>query len=563
MEAGPAPTSLRCLLVEDSENDALILTDTLRRGGYEPVFERVQTEAALRKALGEGQWDVVFSDYMMPAFDAPSAFRVFRECRMDVPFIIISGEIGEDIAIESLKFGADDYLFKHNLKRLVPSLKRALKDKQDRKRAEQAERALRQSEERFRLMVEQVLDYAIFMLDVNGYIITWNAGSKHINGYTAPEIIGQSFSCFFTPEDVAAAKPDELLLQARTQGRVIEEIWLVRKDGSRFCAQVALTATWDEQGQLCGFTQITHDLTERMRTEEQRRQMELKLRQAQKLEAIGQLAAGIAHEINTPIQYTEHNLRFLQESFASLKQLLDHYEILFLAVKTGKIPDGLVSEIRGLLSQVEGGHFVGEIPVAIDEALQGTERIVKIVRAMKEFSHPGTGSKETPTATNINEAIDSTITVARNEWKYVAQVVTEFDPALPLVPLFAGEFNQVILNLLINAAHAITELLGENSRRKGTITVSTRHDASWVEVRVRDTGAGISEAVQHRIFEPFFTTKPVGKGTGQGLALARSVIVERHQGELRFETKTGEGTCFIIRLPFKPSAAERTSLKTR
>jgi signal transduction histidine kinase len=176
---------------------------------------------------------------------------------------------------------------------------------------------------------------------------------------------------------------------------------------------------------------------------------------------------------------------------------------------------------------------------------------------MKEFSHPGAGNKEKPAATNLNQAIESTITVARNEWKYVAEMKTEFDPALPPVCLFAGEFNQVILNLLVNAAHAIAEVSSAGGRKKGTITIGTHRDRDWVEVRVRDTGAGIPPDIRHRIFEPFFTTKGIGKGTGQGLAMARSVIVERHQGELRFETESGQGTCFIVRLPINPPPAAK------
>ncbi len=544
--------TLRCLLVEDSENDALLLIEALRRGDFEPDFARVQTAADLRAALRNREWDVVFCDYVMPGFDAPSAFRVFQESQAEIPFIIISGETGEDIAIESLKLGADDYLVKHDLKRLLPVLTRALHDAADRKRARQAERAFQQSEERFRLMVEQVQDYAIIAIDPDGRVVTWNAGAKNIHGYPAAEIMGQSFACFYPAEELAAGKPAGLLEEARAKGRVIAEGWCVRKDNSRFWAQVTLTVTRDEHGQLRGFSKITHDLTERKQAEEQRRQIESTLRQAQKLEAIGQLAAGIAHEINTPIQYTEHNLRFLQESFGDLKQLLDHHQILLLAAETGKIPPGLIQEIRRRLDEVTDAYRVGEIPKAIDEALQGTDRIARIVRAMKEFSHPGTGNKDKPAPANLNQAIESTITVARHEWKYVAQMVTEFDPALPPVPLFAGEFNQVILNLIVNAAHAIADVIGKDQRAKGKITVTTRRDGSWAEVRVCDTGSGIPEAIRHRIFEPFFTTKTVGKGTGQGLALARSAIVERHQGELFFETEPGKGTCFIVRLPLNP-----------
>jgi len=170
---------------------------------------------------------------------------------------------------------------------------------------------------------------------------------------------------------------------------------------------------------------------------------------------------------------------------------------------------------------------------------------------MKEFSHPGVEEKR---SIDINKAIETTITVARNEWKYVAEVETRFDFDLPLVLCHAGEFNQVILNLLINAAQAIAQSLGDSSQEKGKIVVSTSHDEDWAEISISDTGAGIPEAVRSRVFEPFFTTKPVGKGTGQGLALAHTAIVRRHGGKIWFDSEVGKGTTFYIRMPLAQSA---------
>jgi signal transduction histidine kinase len=193
---------------------------------------------------------------------------------------------------------------------------------------------------------------------------------------------------------------------------------------------------------------------------------------------------------------------------------------------------------------------MSEVPKAIDQTLEGVERVARIVRAMKEFSHPGSAEK---TAINLNQAIESTITVARNEWKYVADLVLELEPSLPPVFCLPGEFNQVVLNLVINASHAIAERVGDGSKGKGKITVGTRRDGDWVEVRVQDTGAGIPRAIQNRMFEPFFTTKPVGKGTGQGLAIARSVIVDKHGGTIHFESEEGVGTTFVLRLPINPT----------
>jgi two-component system NtrC family sensor kinase len=188
--------------------------------------------------------------------------------------------------------------------------------------------------------------------------------------------------------------------------------------------------------------------------------------------------------------------------------------------------------------------MITEMPRAIDQSLEGANRVAKIVRAMKEFSHPDSAEK---TATNLNKAIESTITVARNEWKYVSEIVTEFEESLPSVVCYPGDINQVVLNLIVNAAHSIKEKIKDGE--KGRITIGTRTCDDCVEISVTDTGNGIPEAVRNKVFDPFFTTKAVGKGTGQGLSLAYTVIVKKHGGKIWFETKVGQGTTFWIALP--------------
>jgi signal transduction histidine kinase len=280
--------------------------------------------------------------------------------------------------------------------------------------------------------------------------------------------------------------------------------------------------------------------------------MEVQLHQAQKLESIGQLAAGIAHEINTPTQYVGDNTRFLKDSFDNIANVLQTYEELFRAVKGNTITPELVARMESALEASDLGYLFEQIPAAIRETLEGVERVSKIVRAMKEFSHPG-GREKSPA--DLNKAIESTVTVARNEWKYVADLVLDLDPELPPVPCFIGEFNQVILNLVVNASHAIGDVVKEHPGTRGAITVRTRRDGDEVEVRVTDTGTGIPEAFRPKIFEPFFTTKNVGKGTGQGLSIVYGSIVKKHGGTVKFETEVGKGTTFILRLPILPRAA--------
>lgn len=281
----------------------------------------------------------------------------------------------------------------------------------------------------------------------------------------------------------------------------------------------------------------------------ERKVLENQLVQAQKLESIGQLAAGIAHEINTPIQYVGDNTRFLQEAYNDLNILLDRYGKLYEAAKSqeGVLGKEVLDEIATCLEDIDLEYLIDEIPIAVEQSLGGVERVAKIVRSMKEFSHPGTAEK---TTADLNKAIESTITVSRNEWKYTAEVITDFDPSLPLVPCFPGELNQVILNMIINASHAIADVTKDV---KGKITISTRHDGDWAEIRVGDTGSGIPEEIKSKIFDPFFTTKEIGKGTGQGLAISHNVVVEKHGGTLTCESEVGQGTTLVIRLPLNGS----------
>ncbi|SRR5579884_479662 len=275
---------------------------------------------------------------------------------------------------------------------------------------------------------------------------------------------------------------------------------------------------------------------------------------AQKMQSVGQLAAGIAHEINTPTQYINSNIRFLQEAFASLCKLHAKYGELLAASRAGIVDPALAAEVEAAAEEADIEYLLEEAPKAIQQALEGIAHVAMIVQAMKEFSHPGT---ETKVAVDINRAIENTLTISRHEWKYVADIFTELDPHLPLVPCLPGQFNQVLLNILVNGVQAIRETLDEGAERKGVIAISTRLDGTWVEICVRDTGPGIPEAIRSKVFDPFFTTKEVGKGTGQGLAIAHSIVVDKHGGTIGFETETGKGTTFLIRLPLNADIGER------
>jgi signal transduction histidine kinase len=272
------------------------------------------------------------------------------------------------------------------------------------------------------------------------------------------------------------------------------------------------------------------------------RLMESQLRQAQKLESIGQLAAGIAHEINTPTQYIGDNTTFLRGAFQDLWKLLAPVKALLDDPGTAAHQEAA----RAALAGADLDFLEAEVPKAIQQCLEGVARVSRIVGAMRDFSHPGGSSKQ---ATDLNRAIESTAIVCRGEWKYVAELVLDLDPTLPPVPCLPDEFNQVVLNLIINAAHAITEANADTPGRLGTITISTGREEAFAAIHIRDTGTGIPEAIRTRIFDPFFTTKGVGKGTGQGLAIAYATIVTKHGGTLTLESEVGRGSTFLLRLP--------------
>ncbi len=371
---------------------------------------------------------------------------------------------------------------------------------------------------------------AIVIQDVSGRIQYINRSYERILGLARTDVVGRSARDLGFGTD--APEYYEALWATLARG----EVWIgplrLRTPAG---VAVALEATISPVSAPDGT--ITHHVTV-MRDVTGQRELESQLARAQKLEAIGQLAAGIAHEINTPVQYVGDNIRFVRDAFAEMDTLLG--QLQGLAVST--------PALAGALAGADLGFLREEVPRALDQSADGCQRIATIVKAMKEFSHPG--QEKAPV--DLNRAIQSTITVASNEWKYVAEVRTEFDAALPAVTCLPGEFNQVILNMLVNAAHAIGDVVGAGASGKGTITVSTRAVGEFAEIRISDTGGGITPEVRAKIFDPFFTTKAVGRGTGQGLAIAHDVIVNKHGGSIALESEPGKGATFIVRIPINP-----------
>ncbi len=393
---------------------------------------------------------------------------------------------------------------------------------------------------KFLLKVIDNVPNIIFVKDFEGKFTLANRPLAELYGVDVKDLIGKTDADFNKNEDEAEKflKDDREVIE-KWEEKVIFEEKITDVKGNVHWIHTVKRPLYDSSG-VKSILGISTDLTERKILEGQ-------LHHAQKLESIGQLAAGIAHEINTPTQYVSDNTRFIRDAFIDVNAIMEKYKEMFDAARKGEVSDDLLRDIEEEIEQADLEYLIEEVPKAIQQSLEGISRIADIVQSMKDFAHPGSGTKK---MANINKAIESTITVARNEWKYVADLETYFDNSLPPVPCLLGEFNQVILNMVINASHAISDVVGDGSNGKGKITVTTtRVNDNWAEIRIADTGKGISNADKKRIFEPFFTTKEVGKGTGQGLAISHTVIVEKHNGKLKFESEPGKGTTFIIQLP--------------
>ena len=281
----------------------------------------------------------------------------------------------------------------------------------------------------------------------------------------------------------------------------------------------------------------------RLEMEETRRRLERELNQTHKLEAIGQLAGGISHEINTPMQYIKDNLGFLGDANADYRCILEAYRQLLEQAKEVPSLQAKAADIAVMLEQRDVDYLNDEVPKAIEQSINGAAQVVRLVGAMKDFAHPGSNKMEPE---DINKLILNTLTISKNEWKLLADIDTQLADDLPKVDCYRGEISQVLLNLIVNATHAI-EATGRGE--KGRITVISEFAKGVVKIRVSDTGVGIKDEHREHLFNPFFTTKEVGKGSGQGLAIARDIVAVKHHGRLYFESVEGTGTTFFVELP--------------
>ena len=528
------------LVVDDEAAIRRLLTRFLTEAGY--TCETADCVEAARKLLSAGSFDLLLCDLKMPGESGLELIRYAKEKFPNVGRIMISGFGSPEVTNEILRIGVYGYIIKPLTKNeVLITVENALRHLRldwymQTCKEELEKRVASQIEKNSAIMNNLSVGVVMFdqhmaTIELNRMMQRWFPGVSP----GAPIPCSHAIQCDMECDD---CRDCPMPATFRT-GETSEAVRSIRTDKGERDFRIVTSPIFGPDGEVSAGIALYEDITDKLL-------LERDLHQAQKLEAVGQLAAGIAHEINSPVQYIGDNISFLKDSFAGIAGVLKAYESFWQElVRSGAIGEESQQQLARVASDADLDYLWEEIPKTIDQSLDGVQRIEKIVRAMKDFSHPGDEEK---TLLNLNTILQTTITVCRNEWKYVADVETDLADDLPLVPGYAADLSQAFLNIIVNGAHAIESRIKGGSGGKGKIHVSTACDGERVVVRIRDTGGGIPPEIQDRIFEPFFTTKERGKGTGQGLAISRRVI-ERNQGQLFFETEQGEGTTFSIILP--------------
>jgi len=500
---------LKVLFLEDSEDDVLLIARHLTKAGFTVDAHRVDTPDDFRSALKSSLWDVVISDYSLPGLNALAAIHIFKESGPDIPFLVVSGAVGEETAVEVLKSGAHDVLIKNNLARLVPAVERELREAAERRARRKAEESLAASEIKFRRIVETAHE-GIWMLDPSGHTTYMNRRMADMLGLD-PTQTGLAELPHFLAEPKIVEVIDGYL-HGKTDGTATfrAQCRLRRDDGTALWGMLAFHSMVDESGSCFGHLATIFDVTEHRRLQEQ-------LMVSDRMASVGILAAGVAHEINNPLAAVLTNLHMAVECIPTLK----------LDPSSERDRTELEEELK--------------------DALEASERLRDIVRDLKIFSR----TPETSMGpVDMQRILESSLRMAWNELKHRARIVRNFQP-VPMVHGDESRLGQVFLNLIVNAVQAMEEGRAD----KNTITLSTSVDPRGrIEVEVRDTGSGMSQEVQSHLFTPFYTTKPVGVGTGLGLSICNR-IVQALGGEITVESEVDKGTSFHVFLPASDSTS--------
>ncbi|MFH0785961.1 MAG: response regulator [Pseudomonadota bacterium] len=537
--------STKILIVDDEPAIRNLLARHLVDAGYE--CSTAENGAAAKEILARETFDLLLSDLKMPGDSGLELLRHAKKHYPQMGRVMITGYGSPETASEIMAVGVYGYIIKPVTKNvLLITVENALRhlrlDLHMHACQVEQEKNISERTEKLTAIMNN-LNVGIVMLDLDMNILELNR--KMLEWF--PGIaLGTPLPCYHVVKnppgtDVCDDCRMDKTFKTHQTCELSKSISTMQGDRE---FRIVTSPIINKSGIVYAGIALYEDVTEKLL-------LERDLRQAQKLEIVGQLAAGIAHEINSPIQFIGDNISFLKDSFADIAEVVNTYEQLWHTLtESGAIPVEIGRQMSEKVESTDIAYLWEEIPKTFDQSLDGVRRVEKIVRAMKDFSHPGSDEK---TTVDINKMLESTITVCRNEWKYVAEMETDFTPDLPLVPCFSGEISQAFLNIIVNGAHAIGDITEGGRKGKGTISIRTSMTENKnIQIKISDTGGGIPQEIQDLVFDAFFTTKARGKGTGQGLAIARRVVIDKHQGALFFETEKGKGTTFVIELPAVP-----------
>ncbi len=542
------------ILIVDDTVDFIESLKNILDGSYN-VISTDNGIMALQLARSNNQPDLILLDVMMPEMDGYEVCRCLKEnnTTRNIPVIFVTSKSDIDDERKGLKLGAVDYITKPfsppivlaRVKTQLALYHKSLLLEEDLQvgtsQLVETNRLLKNE----MMIKENILSSIVsIMIGISkeNKIFLWNDTAEKVLKISAADAIQSRLESLSIPwewdtlcEGIASCIIEDEPVQVysmKLHMNKLEPVFL----------NLIINPVKDRENNLDGFMIYGDDITER-------KIMEQQFFQAQKLESIGQLASGITHEIKTPVNYIHENLNFMNESYKQIEPLLKLLKNT--DVQTGKISHEAMENFRSHSHDIDIGFILDEMPKALEDSLEGIERISLIVKSMKQYFHPG---EEVKTRINVNNIIEDIINISRNEWKYVAEVETNLDSAMPEIDCFPSELNQVFLNIVVNAAHAVSMAKDEQEDKKGKIIISTRTVENYVEVLIQDNGPGIPENIQSKIFDPFFTTKKIGEGTGQGLAIAHSIVVKHHNGSIFCKSEEGIGTTFIISIPKKHSA---------
>jgi PAS domain S-box-containing protein len=496
-------------MIEDSDDDAALLLRELRRAGYDPVAERVDTVADLERALDQ-QWDIILCDYRMPMLDALKALSVVRSRSIDTPCIIVSGTVGEEHAVAALRSGAQDFVLKDKLTRLAPAIERELRDSETRIKHARAESTLKATEASFRSAFELIPDG----------VLVWRAGTVvHANGAAVSmlggasqdDLVNRSIFDLFSSSEGALARERMSTLDGAAAPVSLGELSMVRVDGKPIHVETTVVSVlFDGETSMLG---VIRDVTAR-------RELLARAMQMDRMLAVGTLAAGVGHEINNPLAYVMANLTYANEQIGRAQGELG------AIAETAPVAKAVVAQLS-------------EVVTILADVDEGAHRIRDIARDLNTFAR----SDEELRPVDLRAVADAALRMATPEVRHRARVTKEYENVPPVLAS-ASRVSQVLLNLVVNAAHAIAK----GAHEANEIHVRVAFEPPSVVVEVRDTGHGIAPEHLERLFTPFFTTKPVGEGTGLGLSISRR-IVRSFGGDIEVDSIQGVGTTMRVLLP--------------